>query len=177
MLQMLARILVPALIPILLGVLLSNVGKNNYDKIETNLQKEHVVIHFPKAYLWVGCIDISFFISCLLLMILYPNNTADFWIFFLFLAFALLGIFIVVETRIWKIEIFRHKEFFIYRTMFYKTYKIKYQECDYYKLGTNIVKLKTQTKTFYIDNKVTNLEFLLAMLSAYNIKRLDIQGS
>jgi len=171
--QIIIRILIPALIPIFIGILLSNIDKRNGNELLKNLKEEHIIIRLPNAYLWVGCLDISFFVTCFLLMILYPNDTATTWVWLLFCTFTLLGIIIVAETRIWRIQIFRHEAFFIYRTMFYKTYKIQYKGCEYYKFGTNTLTLKSHNKTFFIDNKATNFEFLLAMLTQYKVKELN----
>jgi hypothetical protein len=168
--QIIIRIIIPTLIPIFLGLLLSNIDKHNGDEISKNLTKEYIVIHLPKVYLWVGCLDISLFTFWFFLMTIYPNDTADIWVWLLFCIFALLGVVIVVETQIWRIQIFRHENYFIYRTMFFKTYKIQYKECKYYKFSINTLILKTNNKTFRIDNKATNLEFLLAMLTQNKVK-------
>ena len=53
--QILIRITIPALIPLLLGILLSSIDRRNSKEIIENLTKEHIVIRLPKAYLWVGC--------------------------------------------------------------------------------------------------------------------------
>ena len=124
--QILIRITIPALIPLLLGILLSSIDRRNSKEIIENLTKEHIVIRLPKAYLWVGCLDISFFVTCIFLMAWYPNETASAWVYVLFVLFALLGIVIVLETQIWKIDIFRSENYFLCRTLPFKKYMIRY---------------------------------------------------
>ena len=55
--QIMIRIIIPALIPFVLGILLSNIEKNNGKELLNNLQKEHIVLHLPKAYIWIGARD------------------------------------------------------------------------------------------------------------------------
>jgi len=169
MLQIVIRILIPALIPILLGLFMSNIDKKNCGEILKNIAKENVIIHLPRTYLWIGCIEMSFTLTCLILMVNYQH---DIWFELGWLILALFGAMIVAKTSIWKILIFRHESFFVYRTMFYKIYKIQYEECEYYKFGTNTFILKARNKTFFIDNKATNFEFLLAMLTQHKVKEL-----
>lgn len=168
--QIMIRIIIPALIPIALGILLSNIDKSNSKELINNLTKEHIIIKMPKAYMWVGCLDISFFATCLALMACFPNGTATLWVWVLFFLLTLLGVAIVLVTMIWKVEIFRHEDYFFLRTVTLRTHKIQYCECISFKLGTNSLTLKTSKGTFYIDCKVTNFEFLIAMLTQHNLK-------
>lgn len=167
--QILIRIIIPALIPIILGILLSNIDKSNSKEILKNLTKEHLVIRLPKAYLWVGCLDISFFVTCIFLMTWFPNETAPVWVWILFVLFVFIGIAIVLETQIWKIEIFRNENYFLYRTLPCKMYRTLYSDCVSYRFEANTLVLRTKERTFHIDTHTTNFEFLLAMLTQHKI--------
>lgn len=169
--QIFIRAIIPILIPILLGLLLSIIERGNSQEIIRNLTKEHIVIRLPKVYLWIGYLEISFFAACIL-MTCFPNNTATAWVRIEFGFFALIGVVIVLKTQIWKIEIFRSKDYFLCRTLPYKTYKIPYSDCLSYKLGTNSLVLKTKKKTLRIDSHATNFEFLLTMLTQHKIKEI-----
>lgn len=164
--QLLIQIIIFTAIPIILGMLLSYIFKRNREEIIKNLKEEHIVIHLPKAYIWVGGIDIAF---CFLI-VCFPNDTVSTWVMLGFLGFMLLGFIIVVVNLLWKIHIFRSEEYFIYRTAFGRTYKIQYEDCEYYTNGTNILYLKTHKKGFFVDNKASNFEFLLAMLTKHKVK-------
>ena len=171
--QIIIRIIIPAIIPIALGILLSNIDKSNSKELFNNLTKEHITIRMPKAYMWVGCLDISFFATCLVLMACFPNGTATPWVWVLFCLFALLGVAIVWVTTIWKVEVFRHEDYFLLRTVTLRTRKIQYCECISFKLGANSLTLKTSMGTFHIDCKATNFEFLMAMLTQHKVKGIQ----
>lgn len=168
--QIIIRIIIPALIPIALGILLSNIDKSNSKELINNLTKEQIIIRMPKAYMWVGCLDISFFATSLVLMACFPNGTATLWVWALFCLLVLLGVAIVLVTVIWKVVIFRHEDYFLLRTVTLRTRKIQYCECISFKLGANSLTLKTSNGTFHIDCKATNFEFLIAMLTQRKVK-------
>lgn len=170
--QIIIRIIIPVLISLFLGWLLSGIAKDNGKEIIKNLEKEHVVIHLPKAYMWVGFLDVFTFGTFMIFMANDQSGTAVTWVWILFCFFVLLGVFIIAETKIWKIEIFRHKDYFIYRTAFCRVHKIQYAECASYEFKTNNLVLKTGKRTFYVDNKATNFEFLMAMLSQHKVKEI-----
>lgn len=163
--QFFVRIIIPTLIPIILGFLFTNIDKSNSKEIIKNLTREHIVIRLPKAYLWVGCLDISFCVACICSMILFSNETATTWVWIVFILFALLGIVIIWETQFWKIDIYKCEDYFLYRTFFLKTHKVHYSDCISYKCGDHTIVLKTNKKRFYIDTMACNVEFLLTMLT------------
>jgi hypothetical protein len=168
--QVIIRVIILSVIPIIVGILLSYITKSNNNELLKKLSEEHLVIHLPKAYMWVGFAASSFFAICFFLMVWFPNGTGGIWVGILFWIFILLGIVIVVETLIWRIQIFRHEEYLIYRTSFGRTYRIQYKDFVYYKNGNNTLILRTNNKSFFVDNKATNFEFLMAMLTQHKIK-------
>lgn len=87
-------------------------------------------------------------------------------------AFILLFQVIVLGTLIWKIEIFKDQDYFIYRNIFGKKYKIRYDECKCYKDGLNTFTLYAIGKRFFIDNKATNFYFLYSMLNKHKVKKI-----
>lgn len=165
--------MLPALIPIIIGILLSNIDKRNSKEIIKNLTKEHIVIRLPNVYLWIGCLDISFFVTCLFVMTRVSSDTATIWVNILFILFVLLGVVIVFETQIWKIEIFKSKNYFVYSPFPFKIYTIQYSNCISFKLGINSLVLKTNKQTIHIDNKATNFEFLLVMLIQHKVNQIQ----
>lgn len=166
------RIIIPLLISIILGFIQTSIEKHNSKEIIKNLTKEHIFIRLPNAYIWIGYLDISFFSICLFLMNYFPNDSSAIWVEVLFCLFILLGFVMIIVTKAWKIEIFRHKNYFLYQTVFFKTYTIKYNECIDYKWNENYLLLKTDKKKFYIDAKASNFEFLLSMLTQYKVKEI-----
>lgn len=170
--QIIIRVMIPVLLPIVLGFLLSNINKSNNKEIIKNLQQEHIVVRLPRMYLWVGCLDILIFGTFIFLMILFPNETAAIWVWVGFSLFVFVGIIIVAKTLIWKIDVFRSENYFLCRTLFCKTYKILYHNCVSYSLRENTLVLNTRERKFRIDTHAMNLEFLLLMLTQYEIPQI-----
>ncbi len=170
--QVIVRLLVPAITAICIGLLFAVIDKNNDKELIENLTKEHIVIRLPKAYIWVGVIGILFSLALIILSALFPNGTEGIFSYSVFIAFVLLGIMIVLEALFWRVDIFRHKDYFVYRTMFFKAYTIEYKDCEYYISGTNTIKLKTSSKTFRFDSKSTNIEFLLGLLGENGVREV-----
>lgn len=171
--EIILRIILPALIPLALGVLLSGIEKRNAKGLLHSLTKDHILIRLPRAYLWVGCLEASLFTGFLVWMACFPNGTGSSWVFVLFSLGALSGIGIMVITMVWKIEIFRQEDYFLLRTVTLKTHKIPYCQCLSFQLKTNSLTLKTSQGTFSVDCYATNFEILIAMLTQHKVKRIS----
>ncbi len=141
--------------------------KNNWNEKTENNQ---VIVTLPKIYILIGSIDILFFCICIFLSIYKSNGTATLWVWIIFGVFILLGVTIIWVTLIWKIHIFRNKNYFIYRTVFGKTMKVQYNECKEYTLKENTLVLKTNKKRLYIDMFAKNSDIFLLMLRHNNVK-------
>lgn len=170
--QILVQALPFILIPIALGLLLSCIVKSNNEEALQSLTKEHVIVHLPKAYLWVGVITFCFSGLFIFMGIFYPNGTEKAWTFFGFGLFMLLGVIIIVQTLVWRIDVFRHESYFIYRNMFGKKRKIQYMNCKSYQYKTNTVIVETDKRKIHIDDKAANFEVLLAVMSINKIKEI-----
>ena len=59
--QIMVRIITPILIAIVVWFLFSRIDKRNGEELIKNLTREHVVIHLPKVYLWVGFLVVAVF--------------------------------------------------------------------------------------------------------------------
>jgi len=163
-----------ALIGITVNILTQKIIKDNSNELIRNLKEDHVIIHLPNMYKWIGLICSIFFLILLVLMVTFPNDNADIWVGVSFGIFILLGLYIIWATYFWKIHIYRNDEYFIYVSSFGKKHKIYYFDIIDYKNGENYIVLKTIQKSFFIDNKSTNIEFLLAMLKKNNVKEVII---
>ena len=171
--HIIVHILAPLLISLFLGIFYSKIYKSNGESLIENLKNEHIIIHLPKAYFLVGALDIVVFtIFILLIRYFPPREDTIIWIYIGFSLFILLGAFIIAYTLIWKIDIFRHENYFTYRTFFFRTHKIQYSECSSYQYTEYALSIKTFEKTLNIDSKATNLEYLVAMLSQNKVKKI-----
>ena len=117
-----------------------------------NSSKYGNVIRYPKFYLWLGVVGLIFISVILMLMTLYPNDTADGWVYALFSAFWLLGAGIIMAYMNWFIII--EKDHFIYRSIFRKTYKIFYTDVIDCKIKENDVIIKTKDNKFDVDRNL-----------------------
>lgn len=173
--SILIRILGPTLTVIILWFVASNILGSNSKEYIANRKKEHIVVKLPKAYLWVGAFCTVFFVFITCAPFLFPDvsQSTDVWVIIIFLMFALVGAFLALEALVWRIEIFRNESYFLYRTVFFKTYKIQYGDCISYKIGdrTNSLKLKAGKKTFHIDCFSVNFDYFLDMLKQHKVKR------
>ena len=173
--QFLIRLMASVLISFAAGAFLSGVEKSNAKEKIRNLGKKHIIIRLPKACLWVGCIDIAFFGACMFIMTFFPNDTQSVWVWIGFAVFVLLGICMVSEALIWKIDVFRDKNYFICRTLPYKHHKILYGDCVGYRIRkiAKVLVLKTNNKkTFHVDVDAANFDALLDMLQKNNVKEI-----
>lgn len=166
--QIIDKLITPVLIAVVVKILFSKINKDNLKDIVENQSKEHIQIRLPKVYLWVGCGVIIVFAAFIAFMILVPNDTAAAWVFVGFVVLICIGAAIVLQAMLWKIEIFRSQNYFIIRPLI-KTYRVKYDDCIFYKYGTNSLTLKTKKRTFYIDTYARGFEFFLAMLIKYKV--------
>jgi hypothetical protein len=164
-----------SIIGIAISILTNKIIKNISDELVKNLKEEHITIHLPNFYMWIGLSCSIFCLLLFVLMIVFPNDTADIWVAVLFGIYIFLGLYIVWATYFWKIHIYRNDEYFIYVTSFRSKHKIQYSDIIDYKNGENYIKLKTNQRLFFIDNKATNIEFLLAMLKKNNVKEIIIR--
>lgn len=171
------RIIAYALIPIVLYVIFYFVDKQNDKKTIKNIEKEHIIIRTSNTFLWIGIIGTLIF-SIFILFTIFPNNIFSpigknmWWVLLILCFFELLGIYIVFNTLVWKIEIFQTKDYFLYKPLF-KTYKIKYEDCLWFIIKDNgVLVIKTNTKTVNANTFFTNYEFLLTMLVKHGVKEI-----
>ena len=127
-----ARLLSSISIPIIIMMLFFLIQELNSKELQKNLTEEHIVIRLSKVYLWIGILDIAVFSTFCFIMFFFPNDTTTWWVWMIFIFFILLGFCLVCSTLIFKIDIYRNKDYFLYRNIFLKTRKIYYCECINY---------------------------------------------
>jgi len=92
------------IIPILVFLVLFLVKKAN-KKAEKSMDENNFVIREPKIYLWIGIICAFFFCGLIVLMYIFPNDTAEWWTYLVFALFGMLGFYIIFYCVRWKLEI------------------------------------------------------------------------
>lgn len=160
-----------ALIALTLSFLLRQVIKENEDEFIQNLGKEHIIVHYPRFYRWVGITCAVFFSCFIILMTIFPNGSAEPWVYFEFSLFVLLGLYLILESYLWRISIDKKEDYFDFVSSFGRKYRIRYEDIVNYRVGNNFLKIKTKKKVFYFDTKAINLEYLPQMLKRITSKK------
>ncbi len=157
------RLTIPVLISVVLGLISFIDIRSHGEELIKNLGKEHIVVRYPRSYLGIGYADILFFLILFAYMILFPNDSVQPWVVISVSLFLALGLYIVLLVKIWKIDVYRSKPYFTYRTFFKKT-EIQYSDCISYKYESNCIAIKTKNGTIRIAENATNYEFLLGII-------------
>ncbi len=167
MFNLLVRVLIPVLTATILGALMVRIQKNNSQKLIESLHKQHVIVKLPPVYFWVGCITVIVMTLFILAMFCFPNDSVTIWTYVAFGVFDFLGVLLVIAVLLWRIDVFKDKPYFSYRTIFGKTYTVLYSDCISCEDKTNGYVLRTHTKKIVLDMNAENIEVLLAMLTPY----------
>lgn len=157
---------------VILYAVFDSIDKHNDKEMMKSLTKEHVVLKYPKAYIWVGVFIILFSSTLLFFMIFYPNGTEALWVFILFGLVDLSGIAMALNALMWRIDVFKSENYFLYRQLF-KTYKIEYNNCSWVKFKNFNITVKTDKRTLHLEVFITNIDSLTFMLHKYGVKEID----
>jgi len=118
----------------------------NNQKGKCELKK---AIRLPFFYLLLGCISLVFWIGVLVLMSVFQNGTAFWWVYLIFCIFVLISLSLVLAYLNWRVVL--NKNDFIYRTFWRKTYQVAYTDVLDAKFTHNLITLRTKEKSFFID--------------------------
>jgi len=170
--EMFVRILTPALIGLGVQLLFLSILFSNDKEFMKNLKEEHIVIHQSRAFIWVGLFDSLVSGTLLIWSVFFPNGTEALWIEIGFALFVLLGVGLVWVAIAWRVDVFRHEDYFLLRTIFLKKHKIQYCDCISYKITTDDLIIKTDSRTFRLDWHATNIGYLREQLNLHQIRRI-----
>lgn len=161
--------LICTIIIIVIATIYNYVIRNNSKELLSSTNKQHITIHLPKFFGWVGAADIVFFLGLIILMTIFPNETCSLWVYVVFSIMVILGILILIASTVWKIHIYEDLNYLIYITFFGRSYKILYSDITYFKPTKNTVFIKVSRKTFYVDRQATNIEILFEMFRKHRV--------
>lgn len=142
-----------------------------YEMLEENnvctgekYNSDKIIVKMSKGNFVAACICLLSSILFLAYMAMFPNETANLITYSFAMIFILLSFLLLLYTLVWKIEMPNDENYFLYRTMFGKTYVINYEDCNFPdKIGA-LLKITTQKRSFYIDTKAKNFETFLMTL-------------
>ena len=89
----------------LVVIIIFFIAKKSNRKAEKNMDENHFSVQQPKIFLWIGIICVAFFCALIVLMTLFPNDTAEWWVYVIFSFFVLLGLFLIIYCSTWKLQI------------------------------------------------------------------------
>ena len=168
--KLIVHILTPALIGIVLFIVASLILKSNKTVSSNYLNQTSIIVYLPRAYFWIGLVDSAVFLIFIILAIHINSETSPVWVFVLFAVFLLLGIFIMLETIMWKVEAPPKEDYFIYNSVFCRNKKIFYKDCSIYKCTQNTLIVYTGRKMIFIDMFSTNYDAIYNMLVSKKVK-------
>lgn len=178
--EIILKMFVFSAIFVVIWIISGIVEKENNKELVKNVNNEHIIIKSPKVYRWVGFLDIIFFALCLCCMGFFPNKSVNIWTISGFSIFLLLGCAIVFQTVSWRIDVFKGKNYFNYRTFFFRKYVISFEDCIDYKihpkastLELKVLCAKNKTKKFYIDTHAINFDSFLETLRCHKVKNVS----
>ena len=167
------RIIVTSIVIILTSVslsfLISSIWKTNVNEVISNLGKDHIIVHLPNAYKWVGLASTSFFAILFISSQYLYTETRSIFTDVGFLFFVFLGFFLSYSAYVWRIDVYKSRDYFVIRNSFWVTKKAYYSEVTHYTRYINNLRIYSKKKTLRIDKKATNIEFLLAEFSKHKI--------
>jgi hypothetical protein len=144
---------------LIIAICMCFIIKRENEKAKERISKVGFTIKLPKIYIWIGLIDIIIFWALFTLMLFYPNDTDTVWVGVCFIAFIALGVVLILVQINWQIVVCN--EYFIYTTVFGRSYYIYYSDVKNVKLTQNVLIIKTTEKTFYADSKAIGLETII----------------
>ena len=147
------------------------IKKSGDREVAPLLTKGYIVVRHQKIYFWIGVSSMAFWSFLLYHSIFVQNGSEEWWVFLCIVSADLLSILYTINAIMWRIYVFKNKNFFIYRSWF-KTYKIKYSNCLWYKAKGSFVVIKTGYHTILFEKTILSSGHLLAMLRRYRIKRI-----
>ncbi|WP_260288899.1 DUF6560 family protein [Peribacillus aracenensis] len=158
------------LIGIIVMMMTYFVKRNKEKELLNNQNKDEFIVRLPKLYGWIGLICLILFLTLFIGMILYPDDTGDFWVGACFFGFVSLGGSLANASIAWKINVNINNGFFIYRTFFWRTIQIRYSDIQNVRSTQFFIILKYRNKNFFIDKTAYNVELFNSMLEKWKIE-------
>jgi len=158
---------------VLVGIVVRLLQVHLHKVISRTSNESTVIVQLPRYYVWIGLVVTICTLALLILMIIFPNDTATIWVGILFGCFILLGISIIIATLVWKIYLTKGDDHFIYTTFFGRTHKIYYKNITHYKWGVSTTKLKVGKKSFFVETQAINSSIFLKELKRNKVPMSD----
>jgi hypothetical protein len=91
-------------IPILVWIIFAAI-KKEVKNSEKDMNDKCFSVRQSKIVLWVGIVCALFCFSLIILMTIFPNDSASWWVYLIFISFSSLGISMVLYCIKWELKI------------------------------------------------------------------------
>jgi len=91
-------------IPIIICIVFYSV-RNVKAKKHAIMSSDNFIVYVPDFVMWVGILGLVFNGALIVLMTIFPNNTAYWWVYVIFLFFMLLGMFFATYAAKCEIKV------------------------------------------------------------------------
>lgn len=155
-------------------ILMLMLHENDVPEIMEELQ-DRIVVRMKKAA--TGIFIVLTIINLVLSVVCYFYDKADnsVVIFCAISTFCLM--LVTLYYMLFKVEILKGKDYFVYRAPFFKATKIYYNDCQHYLRGKVFLILKTNSKRLYIRVTAENYDLFFQDLSRHKIPRVNKYNS
>ena len=164
-------IIVPIVVGIVIYVIKKSAGKKN---------KEMDICSFTisqgKVVTWIGIIGAMVFLALIVLMTIFPNDTAALWVYIVFSAFILLGVYIAVYSVSWEVNVTGNE--IRLRALFKKTKTFTFDQIKTVKVRTHpnygnqtkLVLYSDTEKLMYVESHCIGYDLFLTRLQNEGIE-------
>jgi len=119
---------------------------------EKNMNENHFIVRQSILYLLAGVICTLFFSAITVWAILFPNDTAEWWVFLIFSLSIILGLYLLIYSIKWKIKI--DDEHIVYTPFFGKKIDLTFKEITKVKIQRN-----NKMEVYTSEKKVFSIEY------------------
>jgi hypothetical protein len=126
----------------------------------------------PNLFKWIAFLFTLVFMAIAIGSI--PNNAEEFNLMVIIFVSSLLliGGFVTMRGFLWRIEVSKDSDTFVYRTSFGRSYQIPYNEITYYKTRKYILTFKYRRKIFIVNTQAINYSFFIRILIEKDVKKI-----
>jgi hypothetical protein len=134
-----------------------------------------VVLRLPQFYKSIGYVGMAVFGFSLISMIVYPNESVDAFSITVISLFFLWGCGLVMAVTFFQLDLYRHENYFDYRTTFGFKHRVYYSDIKYYRVFRHELLIRTNYRFFMVDMMCMYHEYLIDMMRQHHVKRLEKQ--
>lgn len=136
--------------------------------------KNKTIVRMPSIYIWIGLVATTLFTIGGFGVVLFPKIFVESLLLenlLISFPYVLLGTYLIMVGLFWNIQVDNDSDYYIYRTIFGRTYKIFYNEISYFKTWEHVMFIKYKGKIFVVHPYAINYNIFLQMLIRKDLKK------